>query len=229
LPQRCYLTVFAVGTFLPVEHWGFTTPFIHDARDSRHIIIFAPRSLSGAILPAIVRLQARLVGPPSRFSTNPGSKVILLSPGQALPPSTQPPDLVLLHRATPLWSLPGLVEMRKRPETRFYSFGVAKDGSVGQSPTLESFATGSGLLVVLTPAVFGATASTELEGLYRTLAAAKECAVARVFVHPRIQSDKPDLGEVCDTFPEFEVDQEAVLAGTEQQCVDSLKFLRLSM
>ena len=48
----------------------------------------------------------------------------ILSPGQAAAEGEA--DMVIVHNAMPLWSLPGLVSLRKNERTRFFEFGVAK-------------------------------------------------------------------------------------------------------
>ena len=58
----------------------------------------------------------------------------LLSPDQMVQTGGTQVDMVIVHNAMPLWSLPGLADLRKRDEgkTRFWKFGVGK-GEEGQS------------------------------------------------------------------------------------------------
>jgi hypothetical protein len=138
-----------------VDSWGFTFDFINSLRTASpppKVFIFSPFSLPSFSTslhspastnaqptphPAIVKLGEYLTDRPHKALEGPGVASIL-SPAEA-----GEADLVLVHNSMRLWKLPGLVQLRRREDVKFWAFGEAKQSLGWFSHPISFLAEGS--------------------------------------------------------------------------------------
>lgn len=127
--SSCPLTSLLVS-LLTVDSYPISLSFVNDLRQqgiSSGVAIFAPGT--SKMLPGMALLKDLLSAPPEGPLLHAPARVVAVPSETADDAEIQTfmPEVVLCHNAMSLWALPNLVELRKRPSTRFWSFGAGKD------------------------------------------------------------------------------------------------------
>lgn len=114
----------------PVDSYPVNLSFVNDLRRPVYasgIAVFAPRTPEP--LPGIAYLEHLLTKRPEGEIQHEAATIVSIPGDDASEAELRNfmPQVVLVHNAMSLYALPKLAELRKRPETKFYSFGTAKD------------------------------------------------------------------------------------------------------